>query len=59
VEATFTRDIPSGETPKRIWQDPAGRIILALQGKLVILFPTGYIPPAIREKMSAEADEDE
>ena len=59
IEKAFTRNIPSGETPKRTWLDPAGRIILAMDHKLVILFPSGYIPQAIREKMSEPADEEE
>jgi hypothetical protein len=59
VERTFTRNIPSGEPPKRIWLDPAGRIVLALDRKLVILFPSGHVPEAIRAKMPDPIDEDE
>ncbi len=52
VEATFTRNIPNVETPTRIWLDPAGRIIIAYEKRLAILFPEGYLPRAIRMKMT-------
>jgi hypothetical protein len=58
VEATFTRKIPSIEKPRRIWLDPAGRIVVADARRLVIFFPQGFIPPRIRDMMPLEKDED-
>lgn len=58
LEATFTHKIPTMNHPHRIWLDPAGRIIMAWDKQLAILFPTGYIPPAIAEKMLG-TDEDQ
>lgn len=57
LEATFTHKIPSMDHPNRIWLDPAGRIIMAWDKQLTILFPTGYIPPAIAEKMLGSGDD--
>jgi hypothetical protein len=51
IEATFTRNIPSTAHPTRIWLDPAGRIDIAWDNRLTLLFPEGYIPRAISEKM--------
>ena len=51
IDATFTRKIPSIEKPRRIWMDPAGRIVIAAPGRLVIFFPEGFIPPSIRDLM--------
>jgi hypothetical protein len=52
LEATFTRNIPEGDTPARIWLDPAGRIDWIADGKsLSILFPSGHIPKAIANMM--------
>jgi hypothetical protein len=51
IAATFTRKIPNMEKPLRIWLDPAGRIAMVGNGKLVLLFPEGYIPPRIRDLM--------
>ena len=56
VDATFTRNVPNVDAPSRVWLDPAGRIIIAYENKLAILFPEGYVPPAIRGLMS-DADE--
>ena len=47
LEATFTRNVPSADPITRVWLDPAGRIIMAYGTKLAIMFPQGYIPPAI------------
>ena len=59
LEATFTRKIPNVETPTRIWMDPAGRIIVAWESQLAIMFPGGYIPPILAEKMLTDTDDDE
>jgi hypothetical protein len=56
LEVTFTHNIPTVDHPTRIWVDPADRIIIAYGNKLAILFPSGYIPPAIVEKMLGEPD---
>ena len=56
LEATFTHNIPTIDHPTRIWVDPADRIIIAYGKRLAILFPGGYIPPAIVEKMIGEPD---
>lgn len=58
LEATFTRHIPNVD-PERIWLDPAGRIDIAFGGDtLVILFPTGRVPPEIQQLMPVEPDEE-
>lgn len=51
VEATFTRNIPNTPHPTRIWLDPAGRIDIAYDTRLAILFPEGFLPRSISEKM--------
>ena len=51
MEATFTRDVPDTDNPSRIWLDPAGRIDIEWGNRLTILFPAGYIPRQIAEKM--------
>jgi hypothetical protein len=51
IEATFTRNIPNAPHPARIWLDPAGRIDMAYDTRLAILFPDGYLPRSISEKM--------
>jgi hypothetical protein len=55
IEATFTRRIPNITKPRRIWLDPAGRIVIAAADRLVLLFPQGVIPPAIRDMMPVDA----
>ena len=56
LEATFTKDIPVSDHPARIWLDPLGRIDFVTDGNLlVIMFPTGHIPPEI-EKMMPEGN---
>ena len=53
--ATFTRGIPSS-TIRRIWQDPAGRVVIAFdKNKLAVVFVDGVIPPDIQNMMSARA----
>ena len=48
VEAVFTHRIPTSDRIKRIWLDPADRIIIAYEGnRLAILFPQGRIPTEI------------
>lgn len=58
LDATFTHNIPSAAHPTRIWLDPAGRIDIADGSHLAILFPDGYIPRAISEKMVDQSDLD-
>ena len=50
LEATFTRNIPSGKFT-RVWLDPAGRIDITWGNRLAILFPDGYIPREILQKI--------
>ena len=50
LEATFTRNIPSGKLT-RVWLDPAGRIDITWGNRLAILFPDGYIPREILQKI--------
>jgi hypothetical protein len=50
LEATFTRNIPAGKLT-RVWLDPAGRIDITSGNRLAILFPDGYIPRAILQKI--------
>ena len=59
IDATFTKHIPTVDHPTRIWLDPADRIIMAWGSQLAILFPRGYIPPAIAEKMVGQLDVDD
>lgn len=58
LDATFTHNIPTATHPTRIWLDPAGRIDIADGSRLCILFPDGYIPRAISEKMVDQPDLD-
>jgi hypothetical protein len=60
LEATFTRNIPSGDSAARIWLDPAGRIVIAHDGNtLTILFPSGQVPSDIAKLMpNIAGDED-
>lgn len=51
LDATFTRNVPNTAKPTRIWLDPAGRIDIAYDTRLAILFPDGYVPRPISEKM--------
>jgi len=53
LEATFTRNIPNDQ-PVRIWVDPAGRICMAYESSISVLFPSGVLPHEIAVKMSAE-----
>ena len=54
IDATFTNNIPNVDDPRRVWLDPAGRIVIAHGGnQLTILFPAGRIPPAIAQRMLA------
>jgi hypothetical protein len=55
VEAVFTHRIPTDKTMRRIWLDPAGRIIMMFaENKLAILFPEGRIPPEIATLIPAK-----
>lgn len=56
LEATFTHRIPLADHPTRIWLDPAGRIAVEWSNHLALLFPRGFIPPAIAEKMQPGDD---
>jgi len=56
-ERTFVRNIPTADHLTRIWLDPAGRIDIAYNNRLVVLFPAGFIPPRISEMMLNEGDE--
>ena len=59
LEATFTRNIPNADAIARLWVDPAGRLIMAYGTKLGIMFPQGFIPPAIAAKMPPGQTEDD
>jgi hypothetical protein len=60
LEATFTRNVPNADNVTRLWVDPAGRLIMAYGSKLAIMFPQGYIPPAIASKIPpAQMDTEE
>ncbi|QOV87822.1 hypothetical protein [Humisphaera borealis] len=58
LEETFTQNIPEDERPRRIWVDPDGRIVLAFEKRLAILFPQGFIPTPIRRMMDLGEDDD-
>ena len=51
LEATFTRNVPNADDVARLWVDPSERLIMAYGTKLAIMFPRGYIPPAIASKI--------
>jgi hypothetical protein len=51
LEATFTRNVPNADDVTRMWVDPSERLIMAYGSKLAIMFPRGYIPPAIASKI--------
>ncbi len=59
LDAVFTHGIPDSDHPTRIWLDPAGRIVFSDGKDLWVMFPTGRIPPDIREKMPANSDVDD
>lgn len=53
VDAVFTNRIPS-EKIRRIWLDPAGRIVIAYgENRIAFLFPGGRIPSAMAKLMLA------
>lgn len=58
IDATFTRNIPFADKITRVWIDPAGRLIMAHENRLAIMFPAGYIPDRIRQLM-VDPDEDD
>jgi hypothetical protein len=58
IEATFTKHLPTIRHPVRIWLDPAGRIDIVWDHRLTILFPQGYVPRAISDKMLNEGETD-
>jgi len=52
LEAAFTTAIPQQQRITRMWLDPLGRIIIAYDQKhLVVLFPTGQVPPEISDQI--------
>ncbi len=54
LQATFTKQIPD-VAPTRMWLDPAGRIDFECGGDtLLVMFPTGQIPPEIAQMMESE-----
>jgi len=58
ADATFTRKIPSADAYTRVWLDPAGRLVVAYENRLSIMFPGGFIPREITTLMGdAELDE--
>src|SRR5206468_6694377 len=60
LEATFTRNVSNTDEVKRFWVDPADRLVMAYGTKLAIMFPRGYIPPAIASKIPpGQMDADE
>ncbi|HWE04784.1 MAG TPA: hypothetical protein VG326_20420 [Tepidisphaeraceae bacterium] len=59
LEKIFTHRVPTVEHPTRVWLDPAGRIVMAWDNQLAIFFPSGYIPPAIAEKMVKGGDDND
>lgn len=60
LEATFTRNVPNADNVLRMWVDPSERLIMAYGTKLAIMFPHGYIPPAIASKIPpGQMDEEE
>ena len=60
VEAVFTHRIPSSDAIRRIWLDPAGRIVIAYEAnRLAILFPTGRIPRVIETMIPANEMDDQ
>lgn len=56
IEATFDKNLL--KNPKRVWIDPAGRLVLAGDATLWIAFPTGRVPNAIKTMMLGKASDD-
>jgi hypothetical protein len=54
VEATFSRNIPSIDEPTRLWMDPVGRICMAYDTYIAVMFTDGRIPREIATRMSVE-----
>lgn len=53
IDAIFTDKIPDTDNARRIWQDPAGRVLIAIDDTLWILFPTGKVPEQLQNMMPA------
>ena len=54
VESVFTHRVPSSDAIRRIWLDPAGRIVIAYENnRLAIMFPGGRIPTLIATMIPA------
>ena len=55
LDAVFTRHLPATDI-RRIWKDPAGRLVIASAGNtLSIAFPSGRIPSAMSNMIPAGA----
>lgn len=59
LEKIFTHRVPSVQNPTRVWLDPAGRIVMAWDNQLALMFPQGYIPQAIADMIPAEQLDDQ
>jgi hypothetical protein len=53
IDAIFTDKIPDTDNARRIWQDPAGRVLIVIDDTLWILFPTGKVPEQLQNMMPA------
>jgi hypothetical protein len=52
LESVFTNHVPDFQDVRRIWCDPAGRIVVTYQGShLALIFPTGQVPREIEDKI--------
>jgi hypothetical protein len=54
VEATFSKNIPSIDEPTRLWIDPIGRVCMAYDTYIAVMFTDGRIPREIATRMSVE-----
>jgi hypothetical protein len=52
LEAEFAKNVPVFDDTRRIWLDPAGRIVVAYgSNRLAIIFPTGQISPDLADQI--------
>ncbi len=52
LEAVFSEHVPQFRDIRRIWCDPAGRIVIAYEdSRMALIFPTGQVPPEIEDKI--------
>ncbi|MBC7782459.1 MAG: hypothetical protein H7144_01360 [Burkholderiales bacterium] len=49
LDGTFTKGIPAGA--RRVWQDPAGRLVFAGANTLWVAFPVGRVPGDLAKLM--------